>query len=321
MATDNDPNVQIESGGATFMVATDALPFQGTTAHFQYMKVAYGPTGSVSVVSSSNPFPVNVVAGGITANLIGFCGAVQGIIGGTPVTVDGTVYTVGVSSAPVFVRTNSGYQVEVTGGRQLKKSTDNISVYGPNGITWVYTNIVDASGTAFGNSANPFYVSIMGATINAVVNPTVGVTNSNLTPLFITGVTGTTPVPVNVGNTVGINDTKLLSSLGGICSGIDTLNLGLGTTIPGGFKTGRVSVGSSSVVQMDTGFTCGYGVNLKSINANTNLIYVGNTLGFVGGSSGYSLYEGETVFLKVSNTNSIYLISGSGTQVLTFIAS
>lgn len=323
MAFDTDPNVLIESGGNTFNVATDAVVFSGATSHFQYVKVAYGPTGSVSLVSNTSPLPVNVIAGGITANLIGFCGAIQGIAGGTPVVVSGTVYSIGVTSSPVYVRTSSGYQVEVTGGRPLNKSTDNVSVFGPNGGTWIFANIVDASGTAFGIASNPFHVNIAGATINAVINPTVGVTNSSSTPLFVTGVTGTTPIPVNVGNTVGINDTAILNSLSGICSGINTLNLGLGTTIPSTFKTGRISVGSSSVVQLDTGtgFTCGYGVNLKSINANTNIIYVGNTSGFVGSSVGYSLYEGETIFLKVNNTNTIYLISASGTQVLTYMAS
>ena len=69
MATDIDPNVQIESGGITFNVATDAIRFSGATAHFQYMKVAYGPTGSATIVSSSNPFPVNVVAVTTPVNL------------------------------------------------------------------------------------------------------------------------------------------------------------------------------------------------------------------------------------------------------------
>lgn len=321
MAFDTDPNVLIESGGNTFNVATDAVVFSGATSHFQYVKVAYGPTGSVSLVSNTSPLPVNVIAGGITANLIGFCGAIQGIAGGTPVVVSGTVYSIGVTSSPVYVRTSSGYQVEVTGGRQLNKSTDNVSVFGPNGGTWIFSNIVDASGTAFGVASNPFFVNVSGATINAVINPTIGVTNTSSDALFVRGVTGATPIPVNVGNTVGINDTALLNSLNGICAGINTLNLGLGTTIPSTFKTGRVSVGSASVVQLDTGFTCGYGINLKSINANTNIIYVGNTSGFVGSSVGYSLYEGETIFLKVSNTNLVYLVSASGTQVLTYTAS
>ena len=135
MPTDNDPNVQIESGGITFNVATDTVNFYGATSHFQYVKVAFGPTGSASIVSGTNGLPVNVVAGGITANLIGFCGAVQGIAGGTPVEISGTVYATGISSAPAFVRTSSGYQVEVTGGRPLSRTTDNISVFGPGGVS------------------------------------------------------------------------------------------------------------------------------------------------------------------------------------------
>jgi hypothetical protein len=186
MAFDTDPNVLIESGGNTFNVATDAVVFSGATSHFQYMKLAFGPTGSASIVSNTNPLPINVIGGGITANITGFSGAVQGIPGGTPVSVSGTVYATGVTTAPVFVRTSTGYQVEITGGTPISRTKDSISVWGPNGNTWGYTNLVNSSGTEIGNVSNPMFVQISGATINAVINPTVGVTNSG-GPLKIEG--------------------------------------------------------------------------------------------------------------------------------------
>ena len=105
MAVDNDPNVLIESGGNTFNVATDAIVFSGATSHFQYMKVAFGPTGSATIVSNSSPFPVSVIGGGITANITGFSGAVQGIPGGTPVAVSGTVYATGVTWSWIRAKT------------------------------------------------------------------------------------------------------------------------------------------------------------------------------------------------------------------------
>jgi len=326
MAFDTDPNVLIESGGNTFNVATDAIYFSGATSHFQYMKLAYGPTGSVSIVSSSNPFPVNVVAGGITANLIGFCGAVQGIPGGTPVVVSGTVYTQGVTSAPVFVRTFTGSQVEVTGGRNLSKTTDNVSVFGPNGVTWVYTNLVNSSGTEVGNSANPVYVNIVGATINAVINPTVGVTNDSAgNGLRIQGMSGGTSVATTVGNTVTINDTAILSSLNGISSALGTLNTNLSTlgiSVPTSFKNGRTSSTFPTPAQLDSsGFTVQNSVKIRALSSNTDFIYVGNTGSFVGSSVGYALDPGDETELKISNTNKIYVVAGSGTQVVTYLAS
>lgn len=320
MAFDSDPNVLIESGGNTFNVATDAVVFSGATSHFQYMKLAFGPTGSVSIVSSTNGLPVNVIAGGITANLVGFCGAIQGIPGGTPVAVSGTVYATGISSAPVFVRTSSGYQVEITGGIPLSKSVDSVSVWGPNGVTWISSKLVNSSGTDIGNSANPMFVQISGATINAVINPTVGVTNSG-SALFVQGLTAGVPMPTTVGNTVGINDTALLAGLTGLYAQLLSLNLGLATAMPTTFKTGRTTSTYPAVQQLDGGFTCGKGVSIKALSTNTDFIYIGNTGTFVGTSTGHALDPGDQIFMTVDNLNKIYISSASATQVVTFAAS
>lgn len=315
-----DDNVIIETGGYTFYVATDSVQFAGNTAQFQLFKLAYGPTGSASLVSSANGLPVNVIAGGITANLIGFCGAIEGIIGGKPVTVDGTVYAIGISSAPLYVRTFTGYQVEVTGGRYLNKTNDAVSVFGPAGTTWIYANLVNSSGSQLGNSANPMFVQITGATINAFVNPTVGVSNSPSTPLFVAGVSGATALGVNVGNTVGINDTALLNGLTGIYNQLLSLNLGLATTMPTGFTTGRVSSTFPATQQISVGFTCGKGVTVKALSTNTDFVYIGNTGSFTS-TNGYALDPGDSVFLTIDNINKIFVVSASSTQTATYIAS
>jgi hypothetical protein len=315
-----DDNVIIETGGFTFYVATDSVVFAGVTAQFQLQKLAFGPTGSAQIVDSSNGLPVNVIGGGITANLVGFCGAVQGIVGGTPVTVDGTVYVTGISSAPAYVRTASGYQVEITGGVPLNKTKDAISVFGPSGSTWVFANLVNQSGTQIGNSANPMFVQISGATINALINPIVGVTNSSLSPLFISGVSGATAVPVNVGNTVGINDTAILTGMTALYGQLVSLNLGLATAMPTGFKTGRTSSTYPAVQQLDSGYTCGKGVSVKALSTNTDFIYLGNS-GSFSGSVGHALDPGDSVFLSIDNLNKIYVLSASSTQTITYIAS
>jgi hypothetical protein len=322
----NDSNVIIQTGGNSFYVATDAILFDGVTAQFQLMKLAYGPTGAASIVSSTNGLPVSVISGGITANLIGFCGYIQGIASGYPVAVNGTVYTTGISSSPVYVRTNSGYQVEVTGGRNLSKSSDSVSVYGPNGITWVYANIVNTSGSALGVSSNPMFVQISGATINATINPTVGVTNTSANPLFVCGVSGGTAISVNVSNTVTISDTAILSGMTGIYGQVVTLNSNLSTlglANPSTFKTGRVSSTYPSPQQMDsTGFTCSSNIKVKALTTNTDFVYLGNTSASSSLiSSGYALDPGDEATLTLVNTNKIYLVSASGTQTITYMAS
>lgn len=324
MAVDNDPNVLIESGGNTFNVATDAIVFAGATSHFQYMKVAFGPTGSATIVSNSSPFPVSVIGGGITANITGFSGAVQGIPGGTPVTVSGTVYATGLTTAPVFVRTSTGYQVEITGGIPLTRTRDSVSVWGPNGTTWAFVNLVNSSGTEIGNAGNPIFVQISGATINATINPTVGVTNTASDGLYIRGITGATPVPVSLGSTYfSINDTAILNGMTAIYSKVDDVYNALGVfglIRPSGLTAGILTNITTAAIQLSSaGFTCNSGINLKASSSNTDLIYVGNSS--VATNLGYMLDPGDQFFFNIDNLNKIYVRSKSGTQVLSYIVS
>ena len=96
----------------------------------------------------------------------------------------------------------------------------------------------------------------------------------------------------------------------------------LGVGRPTSFKTGRLSATSSVVGQMDSaGFTCLSGINIRALSTNTDFIYLGNTSGLVGSSFGYALDPGENVFLDIQNTNTVYAISNTGTQVITYMAS
>jgi hypothetical protein len=320
-----DDYVVINSG-ATFAVGADpVLVGGGYTTYIQYYKLGYGPTGAFTPVDASNPFPVTV-ATGLTAIISGFTGPIQveGVVGGQAVTVSGTVTVQGISSAPVYVQTSPSCYVEVTGGRYLNKLNDNVSVFGPNGSTWIYSSLVNSSGTELGNSANPVYVQISGATINATINPTVGVTNTSSTPLFICGTSGATAVNVTVGNTVGINDTAILASMAGICGELTSLNaqiLSIAGSVPSSFTTNRVSVTTSAgLMDSGTGFTCTNGINLKAAATNTNLIFFGNTSA-ISSTNAYGLDPGEEIFLKIDNTKLVYLIAGSGTQSLFYSAS
>jgi len=323
-----DDYVVITGNGATFAVGADPiLSGGGYTYYVQFYKLGYGPAGSFTEVDTSTPFPVTV-ATGLTAIVSGFTGpiVIEGYASGYPVAVSGTVTVNGVTSAPVYVQTPPNCYVEVTGGQRLSKASDSVSVYGPAGITWIYSNLKDSNGYEIGITSNPLKVSIIGATISASIAATVGVTNDTAgVGLMVQGMTGGVPVSATVGNTLTINDTAILSSISGVCAELNSLNsqiLSIAGSVPSSFTSNRISISPSSSTQVEgiTGFTCAYGINLKASATNTNLIYFGNTSA-ISSTTGYGLDPGEEVFVKVINANKIYVISGSGTQSLFYVAS
>lgn len=312
MASDNDDNIVIETSGLTAAVATDVVQFSGTTAHFQIFKLAYGICGTANVVTNSDPLPVSF-SGGLTATVANLM-TTQGTAGGYPLPVSGTIIATGITSSPVFVRTFTGSQVEVTGGR-LYTTADSISVYGPSGATFLPVRLVGATGWGIGTNGDAIKVSITGATFQATIGTSMG----------IFGVSGATAISVTVGNTANINDSAILSGMTNIYGqvvGMRTDLQALGVGRPTSFKTGRLSATSVSVGQMDSaGFTCLSGINIRALSTNTDFIYIGNTSGLIGSSFGYALDPGENVFLDIQNTNRLYAISNTGTQVITYMAS
>jgi hypothetical protein len=317
--------VVIETSGVTFAVSADPVLVSGITNYTQIYKMAYGPTGSLTVVDTATPLPVTV-AGGMTATISGFSGTIniQGVGSGTPVPVSGTVNVMGLTASPVYVQTTTGCRVEVTGGRYLNKLTDNVSVFGPSGNTWIYSNIVNASGVAIGTTSNPMQVSFSGVTITANIASTIGVTNDSAgNGLRIQGMSGGLSVAVTVGNTVGINDTAILAGMTSVYGQLVTLNaqiLSIAGSVPSSIKSSRTAP-TAVVSQMDpTGFTCSYGINLKAAATNTNLVYFAGNTG-VSSTTSYGLDPGEEIFVKVNNTNTIWTVTGSGTQALFYNAS
>jgi hypothetical protein len=315
MTTDVDPNIIIETSGVTASIATDVIQFSGITSHFQFMKVVHGNCGIANIVSTTNPFPVTF-GNGLTATISGFNGlvTVQGTAGGYPLPVSGTIVATGITGSPVYVATYTGSQVEVTGGRNLSKITDSVSVYGPNGSTYIYSALVDAKGNTLTITNGALNVNITGATISATIPSTV----------TVTGLSGATAVNVTVGNTANINDANILTGMTAIYGQVVGLRSDLGgfaVVRPSSFKNGRVSA-TTVVSQMDSsGFTASAGINIKAVSTNTDFVYLGNTSGFVGSSSGYALDPGDTVFLDIKNTNTVWVQAASGTQAITYMAS
>lgn len=315
--------------GATAFIGADPIYDVGGsyTYYVQYYKAVFGASGAFDAVSASNPFPVTVT-NGLTATIAGITGTVtiQGTPSGTAVPVSGSVVVTGLTASPVPVYTPPGCRVEVTGGRYLNKLTDNVSVFGPSGNTWIYANMVDVSGVAIGTTANPMQVSFSGITITANIAATVGVTNDSAgNGLRIQGMSGGTNVPVQIQNTVTIDDADILSGMTAIYTQVVSLNSNLsaiGAARPSSFKTGRASSTFSSVTQVDSGgFTCQNGINIKALSTNTDFIYIGNTGAFTGSSTGYALDPGDETFLSLVNTNKVWVVAASGTQTITYMAS
>ena len=320
------------NSGATFALGADPVLniSGGYTTYIQYYKLGYGATGAFSAVSATNPFPVTMAAG-LTATISGFSGpiAVTGLAGGA-VNVLGTVVVSGLTAAPVYIQTAPNCRVEVTGGRYLNQLTDSVSVFGPSGSTWLYSNLVNASGVAIGTTANPMQVSFSGVTITANIASTVGVTNSPTgMGLIIQGMSGGSSVATTVGNTVGINDTAILYGMTAMYARMAAMGVTLdaiyqalsvfGLVRPTTVRSGLVSMTTGATGISPIGFTCAGGVNLKALGTNTDLIYLGGSL--VGVSYGYQLEPGENVFFNVSNVNMVYGMAKSGTQTLSYFAS
>ena len=124
MASDIDDNIIIETSGLTAAVATDVVQFSGATAHFQIFKLAYGICGTANIVTSNDPLPVSF-SSGLTATVSSLV-TVQGTAGGYPLPVSGTIIATGSTASPVFIRTFTGSQVEVTGGRLYTQQTQSL---------------------------------------------------------------------------------------------------------------------------------------------------------------------------------------------------
>ena len=301
----------IQTAGITAYIATDYVGTGGITGHYQLIKLGYGVDGSATVVNSANPLPVTI-ATGMTATISGFTGTidVRGV-GGAAVVVSGSVVTTGLTSSPLWVKTFTGSQVEVTGGRYLGKANDSVSVWGPSGLTYIYVNLVDQAGNSLSYTNGALNVNVAGATINATIPSTV----------TVVGLSGATAVGVNVGNTVGINDTSILTGMTAIYGQIVGLRSDLG-----GFAVIRPTGGTAYRLTSITtaspfvGFTCQKGINIKAASANTDVVYITTDTSASVTSLGYELDPGESLFVDIINASLLAHRAKSGAQIISYLA-
>lgn len=297
------------AGGNTATIATNDV----AGAQYQVFKMAYGNTGSATLVSSSSPFPVTL-SSGVTANIVNFTNPVivVGNSAGDAVFVQGTVRVQGVTGAPLAV----------TGGIPRSYTRDSIAVYGYNGNSFIQATLVGSGGAAVGMSGSAIRVSVQDITVTASINPVIYVENYGATSAIrIQGNTNGYPVNVGVCGTVNIYDTNITNGLTAIYGEIVDLNNNLSTlgiTRPTTFVSGRMTATTGVTFMYSTGFTTGHGVNVKASSANTDIVYL-NSDGVA--SVGYELDPGENLFIDVINVNKIYVRAKTGSQIISFLAS
>lgn len=305
----NTPNIPINTAlGYTASIATNVV----SSAHYQVFKIAYGNTGTASIVTSSNPFPV-VLSSGVTANIVNFTDPVivVGNSAGDAVFVQGTVNVQGVSGAPLAI----------TGGIARNYTRDSMAVYGYNGNSFILASLVGPSGSAIGISGNALRVSVQDITVTANINPVIYIQNYGSTAIIIEGKSGGYPANVGVCGTVNIYDTNITNGLTAIYGQIYNLNNNLSTlgiSRPTTFVAGRISASTGVTYMYPSGFTTGKGVSVKASSANTDIVYI-NSDGVA--TVGYELDPGESLFIDVINLNKIFLRAKSSTQVISYLAS
>lgn len=262
---DTGSNITIDISGNTAEMATDfaSSGVNVTGAHVPIQKLAFGDSTVSKRVSSSNPLPITIqsyqsnvgisgdvgisgnaivfnafetdptgvtnnwlkVAGSVTGGDIGITGTIQGIAGGYPIGVTGTVAIDEQTGIPVHgISGQDGFTgtaapllatggrrltsatdtvtvtgtVNATGGRNILAATDSIKVFGNDGDKFIPAILYrSTAGATAGFSGDALKVSIVDASIaiTASVQTVHGVTNDSVdNALRIQGLTGAEPV-------------------------------------------------------------------------------------------------------------------------------
>lgn len=182
----------------------------GITGHAQVITPRFGSEPSTAFGITNNFLKV---AGSVTGGLVGVSGYIEGISGGVPVGITGTVTISettgmpvhGISGqdgvtnnsaagvfAPILVTGGRGLSqgtdsvtvhgtVGITGGRTILAATDSIKVFGYDGGNQVAATLFTGTGATAGFSGDALKVAVVNTGFTFAVNlsSTVGVTNGS----------------------------------------------------------------------------------------------------------------------------------------------
>lgn len=275
---DTDKDLTIDVSGNTASIATDYLYVNGVSAaaaHIQLAKMVWGSSAEAYRVSQTTPLPVNIYSTNPTT-ILGISGSVSGNV---------TVTNTGTGSSFVYIKTNTGYQLPVTGNIQ---GVTNGVLIGVTGTLKVAQPLIVGGVGSSGNTVYP--VSVTGGRYLASSTDSITVTGSvNVSGgRYLNAVTDTVSV---LGSDLGGKVlTRMYDSSGSTLSSTsNALNVYLTNA---GF-TATINVGASTAV---------YNYN------NLPLVVAGSTSGaaiVVKGENGDAIEVTATTPLDVNVTNDV----------------
>lgn len=305
-------NITVPISGGTATLATQNV----SDVHYPYVKLGYGASGGVTLVSDANGLPVRITSG-VTATFssTGYIN-VRGDSAGGPVSVAGTV----------FVRSVTGTTLGVTGGRVSNKSSDSIAVYGAGGETYVPFSLYSSTGTAAGFSGDQLKVWVDGLSgVSFTIPTSITVTGPASAPAFVQGSTYSYPLAITgvSGNYIGITNPEMLSGLTAIYNQVVGLRSDLaasGAAAPTAAYQYTTTLSAAVTATFTSGFTCQKGVSIKAHATNTALVWVGGVTTSSLIDIGFPLDPGEQTFMWINNINKIAFTSSSSGQKVSILA-
>jgi hypothetical protein len=248
-----------------------------------------GRTGSVNVplrVDAAGNLFVNLASGtiGVTANIASTNFTLSGLSLAAPGTSAGSIYVQGYAGAD---------------GNPVKVSATDLDIRNLNptdDIVGAVIRVLGASGDYVGLTGNALSVlnslNAAIATVDASINR-VRTDDANA-PTVIAGINSTAAKAEEIKNTLNSAFNTTLNSL--------KVNV-VSVSQPSGITSGRVSASSPAAFGS---FTLSSGIHLKAdiVNSNTTPIFVG-AAGAVTTTSGFPLYNGDTIFIETDNASKI----------------
>jgi hypothetical protein len=193
---------------------------------------------------------------------------------------------------------------------QLKVNSDgsiNVTTGGGGGNTNV--NLHDAGGNDLNSTGGSLDVNITGGTISAT-NPSVGTTGATA-PTSATEM-GAIDGSGNLQSLTVDPAGKLLVDITGTSTVTGTVNASIeGLTA---FQTSQYTIGTSAVQLTPTPLTNRSSMSIKANLTSTNLLYIGNS-NAVTSSTGYALFNGDSIQLDLTPAQAIWAISTAASQI------
>lgn len=283
-------NITLNAGSGGSDIATDQ---DAGLAHHQYVKVEWGPDNTQTKVDiGASALPIQDGGNSITVD-----GTVA--VSGT-VTVNGSGSTQPISATSLPLPTGAATAAKQPAlGTAGTASADVITVQGIASMT-----ALKVDGSAVTQPVSAASLPLPSGASTAAKQPALGTAGTaSADVITVQGIASMTALKVDgsaVTQPVSIAATVNTSDVGR--SAVIHFQASIPTTV------GGTQLASNACKE----------ATVKNLLSNSNIIWVGIT--GVAASSGYELNPGESLTLKVSNTNLIYCLSASGSQTVCVIA-